>query len=187
MDHSYEAEKILFHNPSWQIRWGLTFIFVTIIAVIIVGFFIKLPEITEAEVLITDNGYSTNEEKWCNDTSKKITCIVFLKDSHVNLEIKQRINVQFNNDSGTVSVLIGEIAYLQKNEVDTNNQAQYIIEILLKDGYKKMNGESISLENGMYGTAKILVDGNSLMAYILSSLIKTIERVKPDSKNYYVQ
>lgn len=50
---SEEVQEILSHIPNWIIRWGITFILSSVVAILIASWFIKYPDIVTARVTIT--------------------------------------------------------------------------------------------------------------------------------------
>jgi multidrug resistance efflux pump len=50
---SEEVQEILSHIPNWIIRWGITAILITVVAILISSWFIKYPDVITARVTIT--------------------------------------------------------------------------------------------------------------------------------------
>jgi multidrug resistance efflux pump len=50
---SEEVQEILSYVPNWMIRWGNTLFFILILVVLFISWFIKYPDIINAEVIIT--------------------------------------------------------------------------------------------------------------------------------------
>lgn len=50
---SEEVQEILSYVPHWMIRWGNTLFFILIIMLLFISWFIKYPDVINAEVIVT--------------------------------------------------------------------------------------------------------------------------------------
>ena len=55
---SEEAQEVLGQTPVWVLRWGITVLFIVVIALLCVSFFFRYPDTITAEMILTSDNPS---------------------------------------------------------------------------------------------------------------------------------
>lgn len=109
---SEEVQDILNRVPHWMIRWGTTLIFVVIIMLFFISWFLKYPDVVNAEIIITTR---IPPEKIVSRTAGRIEAVL-VKDKKRVIENTTLAIVENNANYKDVFILKKCIEHYNLNE-----------------------------------------------------------------------
>lgn len=166
-EHSDEVNEMLGKLPSWIVRWGISVIAFTLLILVVVSLYIKIPQTVGADIIITLEKSSV-DKRLPTRHAKKIMGCLYVSSSELFM-IKKGQHVYVKVDSYpymSYGVLRGWV-YNVSESVHGNRGRR--IDVVFPDGLVTTYRKPLRYIPGMNGKAEIIINKIKLFHYMFRS------------------